>query len=76
MYSDADVDQWLDDQRKVSVVADRKAIYEKITGKWLTAGSIIYLYHRPVIIAHTVRLEGYKQLPDGLVRTVGLKLKP
>ena len=76
MFSDPEVDQWLDDQRKVSGQAERKAIYEKIVGKWLTAGSIVYLYHRPVIIAHTVKLEGYKQLPDGLVRTVGLKLKP
>ena len=33
-------------------------------------GSIIYLYHRLVIIAHTAKLEGYKQLPDGLVRVV------
>jgi peptide/nickel transport system substrate-binding protein len=28
-----------------------------------------------VLIAHTVRLEGYRQLPDGLVRVVGLTLK-
>ncbi len=75
-YTDAEVDLWLDDQRKVSAFADRKAIFEKITGKWLTGGSIIYLYHRPVIIVHSVKLEGYKQLPDGLVRVVGLKLKP
>jgi peptide/nickel transport system substrate-binding protein len=38
-------------------------------------GSILYLYHRRVLIAHTARLEGYRQMPDGLVRVVGLKLK-
>lgn len=76
LYSDAEVDQWLDDQRKVSSLAERKAIFEKITARELDAGSIIYLYHRPVIIVHSIRLEGYKQLPDGLVRVVGLKLKP
>ncbi len=75
-YSGAEVDQWLDDQRKVSSVAERKAIFEKITGKLLADGPIIYLYHRPVIIAHSIRLDGYKQLPDGLVRVTGLKLKP
>ena len=74
--SDAEVDQWLDDQRKVSTVAERKAIFEKITAKELDHGGIIYLYHRPVIIVHSVKLDGYKQLPDGLVRVVGLKLKP
>ena len=75
-YSGAEVDQWLDDQRKVSSVAERKAIFEKTTGKLLADGPIIYLYHRPVIIAHSIKLDGYKQLPDGLVRVTGLKLKP
>jgi peptide/nickel transport system substrate-binding protein len=28
-----------------------------------------------VLIGHTVRLEGYRQMPDGLVRVVGLKLR-
>jgi peptide/nickel transport system substrate-binding protein len=36
---------------------------------------LLYLYHRRIIIAHTTKLEGYKQMPDGLVRVVGLKLK-
>ena len=58
-----------------TALADRKAIYEKVTGKILSEGGIIYLYHRLVIIAHSERLEGYKQMPDGLVRVVGVKLK-
>ena len=75
-FTDAEVDQWLDDQRKASDTAARKAIFEKITARLLEKGPIIYLYHRPVIIAHSVKVEGYTQLPDGLVRTVGVKLKP
>jgi len=75
-YCDKDVDQWLDDARKVSKLEDRKAIYGKIADKYLMEGSIIYLYHRLVIIAHSAKLEGYTQLPDGLVRVVGVKLKP
>jgi peptide/nickel transport system substrate-binding protein len=75
-YCDKDVDQWLDDARKVSKLEERKAIYEKITEKELNEGSIIYLYHRLVIIAHTAKLDGYTQLPDGLVRVVGVKLRP
>jgi peptide/nickel transport system substrate-binding protein len=74
-YCDKDVDQWLADQRKVTSQAERKAIYKNITGKVLQEGSIIYLYHRLVIIAHTAKLDGYKQLPDGLVRVVGVTLK-
>ena len=36
---------------------------------------IIYIYHRKLLIAHTAKLEGYRQMPDGLVRVVGLKFK-
>src|SRR5262245_2590528 len=75
-YCNKDVDQWLDDARQVSKPAERKAIYERIADKFLKEGSIIYLYHRLVIIAHSNKLEGYRQLPDGLVRVVGVKLKP
>ncbi len=76
LYSDAQVDQWLDDQRKVNTLAERKAIYEKIAEKVLNEGAIIYLYHQLSIIAHTGKLSGYQQLADGLVRVTGLKLAP
>jgi peptide/nickel transport system substrate-binding protein len=36
---------------------------------------LIYLYHRKLLIAHTTKLEGYKQVSDGIVRVIGLKLK-
>jgi peptide/nickel transport system substrate-binding protein len=74
-FCDKDVDGWLDEARTKTALPDRKAIYEKVAAKVLTEGGIIYLYHRLVIIAHTERVEGYKQLPDGLVRVVGVKLK-
>jgi peptide/nickel transport system substrate-binding protein len=75
-YCNQDVDRWLDDARKVNRFEDRKAIYGKVADTYLKEGSIIYLYHRLVIIAHTTKLEGFTQLPDGLVRVVGVKLKP
>ena len=75
-YSDPEVDAWLDEARTKSDVKERKALYEKIAGKLLSGdGSLIYLYHRKWLIAHTDRLEGLKMLPDGLVRVVGLRLK-
>ena len=55
--------------------AQRKAIYEKLTRIVLNDLPLIYLYHRKLLIAHTTKLEGYKQMPDGLVRVIGLKLK-
>src|SRR5262245_6831781 len=75
-YSDPDVDKWLDEARTKGSLAERKAVYEKVAEKLLTEGSIVYLYHRLMIIAHTAKLEGYKQLPDGLIRVTGVKLKP
>jgi peptide/nickel transport system substrate-binding protein len=70
-----EVDKLLDDSRVPSDMTQRKAIYEKLTKIVLDNASILYLYHPRVLIAHTVRLEGYRQLPDGLVRVVGLTLK-
>ena len=43
--------------------------------KFLTAGSVLYIYHRRVLVALSDKVEGYKQMPDGLVRVVGVKLK-
>ena len=74
-YSNPVVDKALDDARLVSDVAARKAIYEKMTAQILEDEPIIYINHRKVLIAHTTKLEGYTQMPDGLVRVVGLKLK-
>ena len=73
-YSDADVDKWLDEQRTVSDPAARKAIYEKITQKQLTEGAIVYLAHRPIIVAHAKTLTGFVPMPDGLIRVVGVKV--
>jgi peptide/nickel transport system substrate-binding protein len=74
-YSNPDVDKALDDARLVTDLAQRKQIYEKMTKSIIEDDPIVYLYHRRNLIAHTTRLEGYKAIPDGLVRVVGLKLK-
>ena len=75
-YSDADVDAALNVARAATSLAERKAAYEKVAAKALAGGGIIYLFHRPVIIAHSAKLDGYKQLPDGLVRLQGVKVAP
>jgi peptide/nickel transport system substrate-binding protein len=75
VYSNPEADKAMEDARLVADPAQRKAIYEKLTKIVLHDEPIIYIYHRKLLIAHTTRLEGYKQMPDGLVRVVGLKLK-
>jgi peptide/nickel transport system substrate-binding protein len=74
-YCNGEADRFLDEARAVADVPARKAIYEKLTRIILDDVPKLYLYHRRVLIAHTARLEGYRQMPDGLVRVVGLKLK-
>ena len=75
VYSNPEADKGFEDARLISDPAARKAIYEKVTGIVLRDQPIVYLYHRKLLIAHTTRLEGYRPMPDGLVRVVGLKLK-
>jgi peptide/nickel transport system substrate-binding protein len=75
VYSNPQVDKGFEDARLIADPSQRKAIYEKITAQVLKDEPIIYLYHRKLLIAHTTRLEGYRPMPDGLVRVVGLKLK-
>jgi peptide/nickel transport system substrate-binding protein len=74
-YSNPEADKALEDARLVTDPAQRKAIYEKLTKIVLNDEPLIYLYHRKLLIAHTTKLEGYRQMPDGLVRVVGLKFK-
>jgi peptide/nickel transport system substrate-binding protein len=74
-WSNPQADKALDDARLVTDQAQRKAIYEKLTKAAQDEEPILYIFHRRILIAHTTRLEGYKQMPDGLVRVTGLKLK-
>jgi peptide/nickel transport system substrate-binding protein len=74
-YCDSQVDAWLDEARVVNKPEQRKAIYENVAKKVLGDVGILYLYHARTLIAHTARLEGYRSIPDGLVRVVGLRLK-
>jgi peptide/nickel transport system substrate-binding protein len=74
-YCDKEVDAAHAEARAKTAVADRKKAYEKVAERFLANGSIKYLYHPQVLIAHTDKLEGSKQMPDGLVRVIDLKLK-
>jgi peptide/nickel transport system substrate-binding protein len=74
-YSNPEADSLMEDARLITDPAQRKALYEKLTKILLNDEPIIYIYHRKLLIAHTKKVEGYRQMPDGLVRVVGLKLK-
>src|ERR1700737_626374 len=74
-YSNPEADKVLEEARLITDPAQRKAIYEKLTKIVLNDCPIIYLYHRKILVAHTAKLEGYKQISDGLVHVVGWKFK-
>ncbi|GAC1496497.1 MAG: ABC transporter substrate-binding protein [Bradyrhizobium sp.] len=74
-WSNPEADKALDGARLITDQAQRKAMYQKLTRAALDEEPILYIYHRRILIAHTTRLDGYKQMPDGLVRVIGLKLK-
>ena len=74
--SNPDVDRWLDEARTKSDAAPSARRYtRRCAEKVLSEGAIVYLYHRLMIIAHTAKLDGYKQMPDGLIRLTGATLK-
>lgn len=73
--SNAEVDKALDEARLTSDPAKRKAIYERAAKIVNSEIPILYLYHRKVLIAQSIRLDGFKPVPDGLVRVTGLKFK-
>jgi peptide/nickel transport system substrate-binding protein len=75
VWSNPGADKALEEARLTSDMAQRKAIYERLTKIVMEDEPILYLFHYKLLIAHTTKLEGYKQMPDGLVRVIGLKLK-
>ncbi|WP_422002865.1 ABC transporter substrate-binding protein [Reyranella sp.] len=74
-FCDKEVDAAHAEARAKSDFAERKKAYETVARKFLAEGSIIYLYHTQVLVALSDKVEGYKQMPDGLIRVVGVKLK-
>jgi len=74
-YSNPEADKLMEEGRLTGDFAQRKAIYEKLTKILLNDEPIIYIYHRKYLFAQSNRLEGFKPMPDGIVRVIGLKLK-
>ena len=74
-FCDPAIDALLDKSREISDPAERKKVFEQIAAKTIREGSILYLYHRKYFFPHTTKLAGFKPMPDGLLRVVGLKLQ-
>jgi peptide/nickel transport system substrate-binding protein len=73
-YSNAEVDRLMNQARTVSNVDQRRALYEQAARITLADRPLIYIYHRKHLVAHTARLTGFVQVPDGLIRVQGIRL--
>jgi peptide/nickel transport system substrate-binding protein len=74
-YSNPEVDRLLDAARVETDPAKRVALYEQMYRIAIIQDrSRIYLWHRKNIVAHTARLTGFVNVPDGLIRVQDLRL--
>jgi peptide/nickel transport system substrate-binding protein len=64
----------LNEGRTVTDPGKRKAAYEAALTQIKADRPLIYLYHQALIFAHTAKLEGYRQPPDGIIRLQDMRL--
>ncbi|WP_205964251.1 ABC transporter substrate-binding protein [Ramlibacter agri] len=72
-YCVQDVDGLIKQSREVLDPAQRKKVFEQVAAKVLKDRPIVYLYHRKWLWAYTPKLQGVREIPDGLLRVTGLK---
>src|SRR3954470_21428157 len=75
-YCDADTDNLIKQSREVLDTAQRKKVFEQVAAKVLKERPIVYLYHRKWLWAYNPKLQGVRNIPDGLLRVTGLKMAP
>ncbi len=73
-HSNPEMDGLLDQARTVTDTAQRKAIYTKVWEIQRQDLPLIYLYTGKNIVAMKAGLNGFQQVPDGLIRLGGMKL--
>ena len=74
-YCNPEVDRLLDAARATPIAAERMKLYRQVAEIYLIQErGRIYLWHRKNLFAHTTRLQGFRLVPDGLIRVQGLKL--
>ena len=74
-YCNKEVDGFLNAGRTSNDFATRYAAYDKAAALYLADRPYIYLFHPTLIFGLSPNLEGFKVVPDGLMRVTGLKMK-
>ena len=74
-YSNPEVDRLLDAARVETDTERRRALYADAFNISLRQDRHrLYLWHRKQIVAHSARLQGFRQIPDGLIRIQDMRL--
>ncbi len=73
-YSNPLVDKALEDARTVADTAQRRDLYAQMYAQETKDLALLYLWYQKSIVGMQARVQGYKQVPDGLVRLQGVSL--
>lgn len=73
-YANRQVDEWLDAARITTDMAARRALYAKITNQAAADLPVLYLANTALVIGMVPKIEGFRPVPDGLIRLQGLRL--
>jgi peptide/nickel transport system substrate-binding protein len=73
-YSNPVVDKLLDQGRGATDVAKRKPLYNQLWTELRRDLPLTYLYNPRNIVAMSVKLNGFRAIPDGMIRIQGLEM--
>ena len=73
-YSNPAVDRLLEDGRGTTDQAKRHAIYQQLWPELRRDLPLIYLYNPRNIVALSAKLQGFRPVPDGMIRLPGLSM--
>jgi peptide/nickel transport system substrate-binding protein len=73
-YSNKTVDTVLDQARAVSDPAQRRDLYAKMMAQLDQDRPLIYLWFQKNIVGMSAKVQGFQQVPDGMIRLQGVSL--
>ena len=65
----------LDQARTITDIARRDALYQKMWGQVRQDLPILYIYNPKNTPAMTAKLQGFRPIPDGIIRIQGLSME-
>jgi peptide/nickel transport system substrate-binding protein len=73
-YSNPTVDRLLDEGRGTTDLAKRRPIYSQLFQELRRDLPLTYLYNARNVVAMTAKLNGFRAIPDGMIRIQGLEM--